>query len=425
MSTLRIIALLAIILLLPPWAGAAPADDETVAVVGGTILTVTRGTIADGVILIRDGLIAAVGPRSEVAVPEGAAVIDARGLFVMPGIIDAHSHIALGRGDINEATSPSTPQVRMADAVVPDDYAIYCALAGGVTAAKLMHGSANVIGGLNVTVKLKYGRPPGEMLIPGVRQQLKLALGENPKRVYGGRGRMPSTRPGVFAVLRQKLEDARHYAQQWERYRLRVEEGEDPEPPRRDLELEMLADLLRGEISIDCHCYVAHEIVTLLEIADEYDLPLLCLSHALEAYKVADEIADRPNVSVLTHTDWWGYKWEAFDAIPYQPGLLMRAGINTCIVSDSGDVIRRLYGEAAKVVGYSGVSADEALAMITINPARALEIDHLCGSIEVGKHADLAIFDRHPLDSFTRCVMTLIEGRVEFDIENPITPLER
>lgn len=426
MPNLRVIALLAVILLLPPGARAAPADDETVAVVGGTVLTVTRGTVTDGVILIRDGLIAAVGPGAAVEVPEGATVIDARGRFVMPGIIDAHSHIALAWGDINEATSPSTPQVRMADAVVPDDYAIYCALAGGVTAAKLMHGSANVIGGLNVTVKLKYGRPLEEMLIPGVRQQLKMALGENPKWVYGGRDLMPSTRPGVFAVLRQKLEDARHYAQQWERYRLRAEEGEDPEPPRRDLELEMLADLLRGEISIDCHCYVAHEIVTLLQIANEYDLPLLCLSHALEAYKVADEIAAlRPGISILTHTDWWGYKWEAFDAIPYQPGMLLRAGINTCIVSDSGDVIRRLYGEAAKVVGYCGVSENEALAMITINPARALEIDHLCGSLEVGKHADLAIFDRHPLDSFTRCVMTLIEGRVEFDIENPIIPLER
>ena len=395
--------------------------EQSVAIKGGTVITMAGRTIQDGVILVQHGKIIAVG--ADVAIPADATVIDAAGRFIMPGIIDAHSHIALG-GDINEATSPVTPQVRMADALTPDSASIRWALAGGVTAAKLMHGSANVIGGVNVTVKMKYGVSAEEMIIPGIRQQIKMALGENPKRLYGGKNQMPSTRPGIFAILRQKLLDAQYYKEGWERYREQVEEGKSPTPPKKDLQLETLTDLLDGKISIDCHCYVAHEIVTLMQIADEFDLPLLCLSHALEAYKVRDEIAKR-NISILTHTDWWGYKHEAFDAIPYQPGMLMRSGINTALVSDSGDVMRRLNGEAAKVVKYSGVSDEEALAMITINAAKALEIDNRCGSIEVGKDADLAIFDKHPLDSFGKCVMTLVEGEVMFDIDKPKTGLDR
>jgi imidazolonepropionase-like amidohydrolase len=400
----------------------ARADDETIAVKGATVLTVTKGTIENGVILISGGKITAVG--TDVPIPEGAKVIDAAGKFVLPGIIDGHAHIALDWGDVNEATSPSTPHMQMSEVIVPDAYNVYRAVAGGVTAAKIMHGSANVIGGLNATVKLKYRRSVDEMLIPGVRQQLKMALGENPTRLYGSKGRMPSTRMGVFAILRQKLLDAQNYKAGWDKYNKDVADGKQPTPPKRDLEMDMLVDLLEGKISIDCHCYVASEIVTLLKIADEFKLPLKCLSHAFEAYKVRDEIAAR-GVSVLTHTDWWGYKMEAFDAIPYAPAMLMNSGVNTCIVSDSGDVIRRLNREAAKVVRYSGVSDDEALAMITINAARALEIDDRCGSIEVGKDADLAIFDKHPLDSLSKCVLTLIEGQVIFDINEPKTALQQ
>lgn len=387
---------------------------QVTAIRGGTILTITQGSIEDGVVLIRDGVIAEIG--SDVAIPDGARVIEAQGMFVMPGIIDAHSHIALG--DVNEATSPSTPQVRILDELVPDDESLVRALAGGVTAAKLMHGSANVIGGLSATVKLKVGSSAEEMLIPGIRQQLKLALGENPKRVYGERGRMPATRAGIFAILRERFTAAREYAESWRRHEERAAGGAESTPPRRDLELETLAAVLAGEIAVDVHCYVAHEIVTFLKFAEEFGLEHVCLSHALEAYKVADVVADA-GVHVLTHTDWWGFKWETYDAIPYQPGMLHQIGIPVSIVSDSGDVIRRLPGEAAKVVKYSGLDDDAALAMITINPARALEIDHLTGSLEVGKHADVAIFNGHPLDSFSRCVMTMIEGEVFFDELDP------
>ena len=420
MSTIsRVAAALSTLLLLTATVALSAADE--LAIRGGTILTVTNGSIENGVILIRDGKIVAIG--KDVEVPAGCEVIDATGKWIMPGIIDAHSHIALG-GDTNEMSSPVTPEVRMADALVPDAYSIYLALAGGTTASKLMHGSANVIGGVNVTVKLKYNRPVEEMIIPGVRQQIKWALGENPKRVYGSQGRMPATRPGIFAILRQELYKARDYKESWERYEQKKAAGEDAVPPKRDLKMDALAAVLSGELSIDTHCYVAHEIIPLLQIAKEFDLKTMCLSHALAGYKVRDEIA-RSGFHVLTHTDWWGYKYEAFDAIPYMPGMMMRAGINTAIISDSGDVMRRLNGEAAKVVRYSGVSDDEALAMITINAARALEIDDRCGSLEVGKDADIAVFDRHPLDSFGKCVLTLIEGEVFFDIENAHTALER
>lgn len=400
--------------LMPAAAATAAAGGPVTAIRGGAVVTVTHGTIQDGVVLVQDGLITAVGAGVEV--PPDARVIEAAGMFVMPGIIDAHSHIALG--DVNEATSPSTPQVRILDELVPDDAGIRRALAGGVTAAKLMHGSANVIGGLSATVKFKVGRTAAEMLIPGVRQQLKIALGENPKRVYGDRGRMPATRAGVFAVLRERFTAAQEYAAAWQRHKTRGAARKDSTPPRRDLELETLAAVLAGEIAVDVHCYVAHEIVTFLKLADEFSLAHVCLSHALEAYKVADVVAGS-GVHVLTHTDWWGYKWEAYDAIPYQPGMLQAAGVPVSIVSDSDDVIRRLPGEAAKVIKYSGADDDTALAMITINPARALEIDHLTGSLEVGKHADIAIFNGHPLDSFSRCVLTMVEGEVVFDARPP------
>lgn len=395
-------------------------DCGDVAVRGGTILTVTRGTVENGTILISDGKIVAVG--SEVAVPPNADVIDATGKWVMPGIIDAHAHIALDN-DINEWTSPVTPHMDMASAVAPDDYAIYQALAGGVTSTKLMHGSANVIGGVSVTVKLRWGRPLSEMLIEGARPQMKMALGENPKRIHGGKNRAPATRPAEFATIRQSFIDAQEYAKKWRRYESRQANGDEPTRPKRDLKLEVLAAVLDGDIAIDCHGYSAHELVTMMGIADEFDLPLVAFSHALEAYKVADQIADH-GVSVQTHTDWWGYKWEAYDAIPYQPAMLQRAGVNTTIISDDADVMRRLNREAAKPVKYGGIDRDAALAMITINAARALEIDDRTGSIEVGKDADLAIFDHDPLDSFSKCVMTLIDGEVWFDIDDVRTALQ-
>jgi len=381
---------------------------------GGTVLTVTNGVIENGSILIKDGKIAAIGEYAPI--PPGAEVINAEGKYIMPGIIDSHSHLALN-GDINEATDPVTSQVDMADAIDAHDYGIYQSLAGGVTAAKLMHGSANVIGGLNTTVKLKYRTSLEEMRIPGVRQQLKMALGENPKRVYGSKGKQPSTRPGIFATLRQNFLDAQSYQKKWENYEEKKAEGEKAAPPRRDLKLETIAKTLSGEYGIDCHNYVHNEIVVFLDIIKEFKVPYVVLSHSFGAYKVRDRIAES-GVGVQTHTDWWGYKAEAYDAIPYAIKMMMDEGIVVDICSDSEDVIRRLNREAAKVIKYSDMSEEDALKLITINPAKILEIENRTGSLETGKDADIAIFDRHPLDSFSKCVMTLIEGKIYFDINS-------
>lgn len=381
---------------------------------GGTVLTVTNGVMENGSILVRDGKIAAIG--ESITIPPGAKVINAEGKYIMPGIIDSHSHLALN-GDINEATDPVTSQVDMADAINAHDYAIYQALAGGVTAAKLMHGSANVIGGLNTTVKMKYRTSLEEMRIPGVRQQLKMALGENPKRVYGSKGKQPSTRPGIFATLRQNFLDAQAYQKKWENYEKKKADGEEAPLPRRDLKLETIAKALSGEYGIDCHNYVHNEIVIFLDIIEEFNVPYVVLSHSFGAYKVRDRIAEA-GVGVQTHTDWWGYKAEAYDAIPYAIEMMMDEGIIVDICSDSGDVIRRLNREAAKMIKYSNLSEEDALKLITINPAKILEIENRTGSLEAGKDADIAIFDQHPLDSFSKCVMTLIEGEIYFDINS-------
>lgn len=396
--------------------------EEVVVFKGATILTVTMGTIENGIIVVRDGKIAALG--AGIAVPAGARVIDCTGKFIMPGIIDAHSHISMDGGDTNEATSPVTAQVDMTDALIADDYDFYQALAGGVTAAKLMHGSANVIGGVNVTLKFKWGVPIRDIVIGDARPQIKMALGENPRRVYGDKNQMPATRPGVMAVARQSFIDAADYKQKWDDYRAKNAAGETATAPKRDLKLETLAKVLAGEIAIDCHAYSANEMESMLLVAKEFNLPLLAFSHAQESFKIRDEIA-AAGVSVLGHTDWWGFKWEAYDGTPYALGQLVNAGVNTVIISDSGDVIRRLNREAAKVLKYNDLTADQALAMITINAAKALEIDKRTGSLEVGKDADLAIFDRHPLDGFSRCMMTVVEGKVQFDINAVKTALSR
>jgi len=396
---------------------AIPIFSGDLAIRGGTLLTVAEGTIENGTILIRDGKISALGQNLDI--PESMKVIEAEGKYVMPGIIDSHSHLALN-GDINEATDPVTSEVDMADAIDPWDHQIYQALAGGVTSAKLMHGSANVIGGLNTTVKLKYGTSLEEMKIPGVRQQLKMALGENPKRVYGSDGRAPSTRPGIFALLRQNLLDARAYQEKWDSYEKKAAEGEEADPPRRDLKLETLARVLSGEYGVDCHNYVHNEIAVFLDIVEEFEIPYVVISHSFGAYKVRDRIAES-GIGVQTHTDWWGYKAEAYDAIPYAVQMLMDEGIVVDICSDSGDVIRRLNREAAKMLRYNRMNEEDALKLITVNPAIILEIDDRTGSLETGKDADIAIFDRHPLDSFSKCVMTLIEGEIYFDIDSAAT----
>ena len=382
---------------------------------GATILTVAdAGTIANGSIYVREGKILAVG--ATVTAPDDVAVIDVGGLTVMPGIIDCHSHIAM-EGGLNESSQTITPEVRVRDALDGHDLEIYRATAGGVTAANLLHGSANAIGGQNAVVKLKYRAPAQQLLFPGAPRGVKFALGENPTQANfaDNRGkRFPNTRMGVEASIRRAFLEARDYEQALKR---------DP-LTRRDLRLDALLGILQGEILVHCHCYRADEILMVLGAARDNGFKVATLQHALEAYRVAPEIA-ASGAAVSTFSDWWSYKVEANEAIPYNAALMTRAGILSSINSDLPHQIRHLNIEAAKTMKYGGLSEQEALAQLTINPARQLGIDKFAGSIEPGKSADLAFFNGHPFSPYSRCVMTLIDGEVVFekrDVPNHSTP---
>jgi len=393
----------------------AAAHNE-VLIKNGTILTITHGTIRNGSLYIKDGKIVAVGQT--VDAPPTARVIDATGKYVMPGIIDAHSHIALD-DDVNEATSPIVPQMRMEDAFLYTDKAIYRTLAGGVTTSLLLHGSANMIGGQALVIKHKYGLGREQMLFPGAPPSIKFASGENPKRVYGSRQQMPSTRMGNFAVQRQALEDARDYLRQWDDYNAKVAKGDkDAKMPKRDLKLEALADILRGKFLVQIHCYRADEFLTEMAMAKEFGYKIRGFHHALEMYKVADKVAAE-GIGMATFADWWGFKHEAYDAIPWNAVISMRKGVRVAIKSDSDDFARRLNQEAAKAMRYGGATEDEALRMITLNAAWIVGVDDRVGSLDVGKDADISIWNHHPLSDYALVDQVLIDGDVYFDRSLP------
>ena len=395
---------------------AQPVPHNEVLIKNGTILTITHGTIQNGSVYIKDGKIVAVGQVVEA--PPTAKVIDATGKFVMPGIVDSHSHIALD-DDVNEATSPIVPQMKMVDAFQYTDKAIYRTLAGGVTTSLLLHGSADMIGGQALVIKHKYGLGRDQMLFPGAPPSIKFASGENPKRVFGSRKQMPSTRMGNFAVQRQALQEAREYLRDWDAYDTKVKAGDkDAKAPKRDLKLEALADVLRGKFLVQIHCYRADEFLTEMDMAKEFGYKIRGFHHALEMYKVADKVA-ADNIGIATFADWWGYKQEAYDAIPWNAVISMRKGVRVAIKSDSGDFARRLNQEAAKTMRYGGATEDEALRMITLNAAWIVGVDDRVGSLDVGKDADIAIWNHHPLSSYALVDQVLIDGDVYFDRSLP------
>jgi len=380
-----------------------------------TIMTASHGTIENGSILIRNGKIVAVG--KDVTAGSGAKIIDATGMFVTPGIIDAHSHTALDA--INEGTLSVTAMVRTRDAVNDTDINIYRQVAGGTTMIHAMHGSANSIGGQNVVLKLKWGRSAEEMIVQDAPRTIKFALGENPKRsgnptTPGATARFPATRMGVEETIREAFTQGRDYMKEWDEYEAAKKRGENPLPPRRDLKLEAMADILRGKLLVHSHCYRADEIVMLLNLADEFGVKIQTLQHVLEGYKVAKEIAAH-GAGGSTFSDWWAYKIEAYDAIPGNAALMMKKGVTVSINSDSDELARRLYQEAAKTIKYGNLTDEEALRFITLNPAIQLKMDHRVGSIDVGKDADLVIFNGHPFSIYARPEMTFIEGEVYFD----------
>jgi len=396
---------------------AAPANPPSEFVIkNATILTASHGRIEHGSIYVKNGKIAAVG--TSVSAPGNVQSVDVNGAYVTPGIIDPHSHMALDN-DVNEATSPVVPHMMMKDAFNYTDKMIYRALAGGVTSALLLHGSADMIGGQAVVIKTKFGLSRDQMLFPGAPQSIKFASGENPKRVFGEKGQLPSTRMGNFEVMREAFIQAQEYRREWDEYNAKVQKGDkDAKMPHRDLKLEALADILRGKLLVQIHIYRADEFLTEIALANEFGYKIRAFHHALEAYKVPDEVA-KSGAAIATFSDWWGYKYEAFDAIPWNAVMAMRHGVRVAIKSDSEDYIRRLNQEAAKTIRYGGATEDEAIKMITINPAWIMGIDDKTGSIDVGKDADLVLWNSYPLSSYALADKVWIDGQLFFDRSLP------
>jgi imidazolonepropionase-like amidohydrolase len=393
-----------------------PVFHNDVVIKGATLLTVTHGRIENGSIYIHNGKIAAIGKT--VNAPANAKVIDATGKWVMPGIIDCHSHIALD-DDVNEATSPITPQMMMKDAFDYDDRKIYHALAGGVTTSLLLHGSANMIGGQAIVIKHKYGLGRDQLLFPGAPQSIKFASGENPKRVYGSRHQLPSTRMGNFEVMRSSFVEAREYMRSWDDYEAKVKKGDkDATPPKRDLKLDALADILRGKLLVQIHIYRADEFLTEMAMAKEFGYKIRAFHHALEAYKVADKIAAN-GIAIATWPDWWGFKVEAYDGIPWNAAIALHSGVRVALKSDSEDVTRRLNQEAGKIMHYGNVSEEDALKMITLNPAWIIGVDNRVGSLDVGKDADITIWNSYPLATAALVDEVFIDGDLFFDRSLP------
>jgi imidazolonepropionase-like amidohydrolase len=387
-----------------------------------TVLTVTRGTLQNTDVLLRNGKIAAVG-KSLNASPN-ARIIDATGKYVMPGIIDCHSHSMLDT--INEGTLAVTSMVRTRDVLNVTDVDLYRELAGGVTTLNLLHGSANPIGGLNTVVKIKYGRPAEEFIFPGAMPGIKFALGENVKRSStpnqpGITRRYPNTRMGVEETIRDAFIRARDYKRSWDEYRAASARGDkNLIPPRRDLQLEPLVEILEGKRYVHAHCYVASEILMLIDLANEFGFKIRTFQHVLEGYKVAKEIAHH-GAGASTFADSWAYKIEAYDAIAYNTAIMTRAGIVVSVNSDSDERARRLNIDAAKAMHFGDLTEEQALKLITLNPAMQLGIQDRVGSIEVGKDADVAIWNGHPFSVYSRVDTTFVDGDIFFDRQQDLS----
>jgi len=390
---------------------------------GATVLTAAGERFEPGYLIIVDGRIEAVGEGDPPTIVGEA--LDAAGRFVTPGLIDAHSHIGVypapranAHGDGNEMTNPNTGQVWAENSFWPQDPSLQRAAMGGVTTLHVLPGSANVIGGRGVTLRARPARGARAMRFPGAPDSLKMACGENPKRVYGTRRVAPQTRMGVLHAQRQAFAAARAW----------LEEQRD-KPSReikRDLANESLAGVLEGRILAQVHCYRADDMLSFLQIADEFGVRVRAFHHATEAYKIRDILAAR-GIAVATWADWWGFKLEAYDAIPENLALIQEANARAILHSDSAEGIQRLNQEAGKAY-WAGVHAgirvdeDQALRWITANPAWALGIDAEVGTLSEGKRADLVIWDRHPFSVYARAERVYIDGLLVHDASQPFAP---
>ncbi|HSL93817.1 MAG TPA: amidohydrolase [Bacillota bacterium] len=380
------------------------------AIVGGQVMTITNGTIENGVILVKDGKIEAI--EAGLQIPDGYEIIDARGQVVMPGLIDAHSHISLfgepgvpATADGNEMTNPITAQLRGIDALNPFDPAIPIVREAGFTSLYTGPGSANLVGGTGLGIKLR-GRTAEEMAIPGT-EAMKMALGENPKRVYSEQKKAPSTRMGVAAVLREALVQAQNYLKKID---LAVAEAGDGQPklPDRDLKLEALGQVLKRELKARIHCHRADDMITAIRIAEEFNLDY-SLEHATEGYKIADILAEKGVVCVVGPLLMGPSKHELWEVKLENPGILARAGVRVVLQADTSSGTRWLPMHAGLAIKH-GMPEDEAFKSVTIYSAELIGISDRVGSLEVGKDADIAIFDGHPFCNMTSCVLTMIDG---------------
>ncbi|WP_142714776.1 amidohydrolase family protein [Fodinibius sediminis] len=392
-------------------------EKGSVLITNGTVLTITDGNKENTDVLIENGIITRIG--KDIPAPKGIKTVDATGKYVMPGIIDAHSHIAAV--DVNEWTHPVTAEVSMEESVNPNDINIYWALAGGVTSIHLMHGSANVIGGQNETLKLRYGSSMNDMRFKDAPRTIKFALGENPTRVHGqGFNVQPRTRMGVEQVIRNHFDAALDYRRDRQDYldaRDAYEKGERESPPvpvARNIRMETLVDIIEGEIRVHCHSYRSDEIMMLMRVFEDYGIKSYTFQHANEAFKIAPELR-KNNAYTSVFSDWWAYKFEVYYSTAFNASILNANGVINSINSDSGELIRHLNHEAAKTVHYGETSKQDALKMITINPAIQLGIDEKVGSLEEGKHGDVAIWSGHPLSIYSVAEATFIDGQQYFD----------
>ena len=385
----------------------------------GNIITVSGETIKDGDILLKGSKIAKIGKGLKH--DSQTEVVDLDGKWVMPGIIDSHSHIAI-EGGVNEVGNLITSEVDIKDVIWPEDINIFYALTGGVTTIHTMHGSANSIGGRGIVLKLRWGKSAEEMIFEGAPPTIKWALGENPKQsnvFSAGPARYPKTRMGVEASIRREFEKAKDYMRAWKEYRTAMQSAKKkktpaPLPPKKDFRMEAIADTLNGKYWIRCHGYQAEEMLSIMKLCKEYGVKLVCFEHGLEGYRITNELV-KYGVAVSTFADFWAYKWEAFKTMPHAVALMAQRGVLTAVNSDDTERMRRLYHDAAKAVRFGGLSEIEAFKTITINPAIIMGIDKWTGSIAEGKDGDLAIFSRHPFDPYTICEMTVVDGEILFD----------
>ena len=429
----------------------APQRIPSVLIQHATVLTATGKRHAPGFVLMEAGSLSAVGDGDGPAPKSDTVVVDARGKFVTPGIIDPHSHMGVypvpataGHDDGNEATDPVTAGVRAEHSFWPQDPSLERAVAGGVTTLGVLPGSANLVGGRGVVIHLLPQRGARAMRFPGAPEIVKMACGENPKRVYREQKRSPTTRMGNLRALRETFVRAQKYARDWEDWTRRQQQSQavpprpntrrdrddhdrpEAKPPDRDIALETLALVMRGDILVEWHCYQADDMLAALSIADEFGFKVRAFHHALEAYKIRDVLAHR-NVAIATWDDWWGFKMEAYDGIPENLALMTAAGGTAAVHSDSEIAVQMLNQAAGKALAAglaAGLKLDEndAIKWLTVNPAYVLGIDDQVGTLEAGKRADVVVWSEDPLSTYARAELVYIDGQLVFDRAHPGMP---